>query len=515
MAYTQSDLNYYKKNPSHITADLDMELLVALIDFDAQNIKYVKPQTFELIQAAYNNDPSVFKYIDFSKVTIQFLEQAIYATPVMIQHIYSPSPELMKLALSRDLNTLQYIEKYLDEAMYIWLLEQNGLILEHIPAGKQTEDMIRVAIHENMEAYKYAHIKTKEFDMYIIDQDPKRIDMVSQYWPELIIPLVKYNPRFIVKFFNQPELITQEIKKIAIAQEPMVFRIIPDPDLDLMKYTIDLDFDMMEYMPYNQELVDYAIARNGLALKYVRKKDLRTIKNAIRQNVKALDYVEYHRQFLIDYAFAQDGIALQYVINPTYDQCLDAVKRNAFAVQFVPAELRTKELQLYALMGGVEVLPYLGEPADDEVILQVLRLEPSYIFEVENPTESMYITAFGATGRLIMFFLDWNDKFSDDVIAAALGQDGTIFEFVKYKTKKLALVAIQQYPAALQWVDFQDTEIATAAVELDPKTLFFVDRDVMDSQLLAMAISLDPAYFTRTEGELTWEQWIELAGLNN
>lgn len=53
MAFTQSDLNYYKKNPSHITADLSIDLLLELIDYNAENIKYVKPQTFELIQAAY------------------------------------------------------------------------------------------------------------------------------------------------------------------------------------------------------------------------------------------------------------------------------------------------------------------------------------------------------------------------------------------------------------------------------------------------------------------------------
>ena len=153
MAFTQSDLNYYIKNPSHITADLDKNLLLELIDYDAENIKYINPQTFELIQAAYEKDPAVFKYVDFSKVSIQFVEKVISTNPLMIQHLYSPSPEIIKLALSKDLNVLPFVEKYLDTKMYEWLLAQNGLILEFIQPGKQTEKMVIIALNENINSW--------------------------------------------------------------------------------------------------------------------------------------------------------------------------------------------------------------------------------------------------------------------------------------------------------------------------------------------------------------------------
>lgn len=509
MSYTQSELNYYKKNPKQITSDLDKALLKELLDHDIQNMKYIKSQTFELIQYAYNKDKSVFKYIDFSKVSIQFLEKAVESSPTLIQYVYSPSPDLIKIALRKDLNILPYVEKYLDEKLYDWLLKQNGLLLEHIPIKKQTEDLIRIALHENIESYKYAYIKTKEFDLYIIEKDPSRIDLISEYWPELIEPLVKYNPRFVTKFFKYPELITQEIKKLVISLEPKMFKILPDPNFELMKYTISLDINNLDYIAYNQDLLDYAISVNGLALKYVRKKDLRTIKNALKQNINALDYIPYPRQFLIDYAFTQDGLALKYITNPTYEQCLDAVKRNAEAIKYIPEIFKSNEIQLIALIGGPEIIPYIGKPADNEVILQILRIDPSYIFKIEDPTEEMYMNAFAAAGRLIMFYPDWNEKFNDDIISTALNHDGAIFEFVKYKSKRLALVAIEQYPPAIQWMDFQDIEIANKAVSLDPRTLFFVDKNIMSASLIEMAIKLDPEYFTRTTGVLTWEEWIK------
>ena len=108
MSYTQSELNYYKKNPKQITSDLDKALLKELLDHDVQNMKYIESQTFELIQYAYNKDKSVFKYIDFSKVSIQFLEKAVESSPTLIQYVYSPSPDLIKIALRKDLNILPY-----------------------------------------------------------------------------------------------------------------------------------------------------------------------------------------------------------------------------------------------------------------------------------------------------------------------------------------------------------------------------------------------------------------------
>ena len=58
-------------------------------------------------------------------------------------------------------------------------------------------------------------------------------------------------------------------------------------------------------------------------------------------------------------------------------------------------------------------------------------------------------------------------------------------------------------------MDFQDIEMANKAVSLDPRTLYFVDKNIMSAALIEMAIKLDPEYFTRTTGVLTWEEWIK------
>ncbi len=309
-------------------------------------------------------------------------------------------------------------------------------------------------------------------------------------------------------------VVPKYIIKLALDGSPELYRAIKDPDIDLMKYAIKLDIDLFRYMPYNQEVLDYALETNGLVLKYIKKKDLRTIKLAIQQNVSALDYIQYPRQFLIDYAFKQNGYALKYIKDPAYTQCLDAVKRNSKAIEFVPTHHLTKEIQLYALMGGTSIVPMIGQPADDEVANQILTIDPGYIFKITNPTDAMYITAFSIEGRLMLYYDDWNTRFNIDVISAALSSDGTIFEHVVNKSKAYALAAISDFPAALQWTGgIQDLELCYAAISKDPRTIKFVNKNLLNETMLDMVMATGDEFFDHTEGEMTWEEWLKINGV--
>lgn len=509
MSYKRDDLNYYRKNPNLIHVGLDIDLLLDLIELDASYMRYIQPQNIDFIKKAFERNSSIFNYVDKSKITINFLEHVIDSHPMFIKGLYSPSPEIIKLAILKDSNVYPHIEKYVDYNMIKYLLSKNGMLLEFIPTSKQTEDLVMIAIQENINAYQFAGIKTKKTDIFIMKNDPSKIDLVSNYWPELIEEFIRYNPRLVTKFYDTPDFLTKDMIKLALRGDPELFKTIPNPDMDIMKYTIDLNVDMLEFMNYSSELIKYAIKKNGLALKFVKKKDLKTIKDAISQNVFALDYVEYPRNFLTSYAFRVSGLGLKYLENPTYDQCLDAVKRNPYSIEFVPSNHRNKDLQMYALMGGKKLIPFIGNPVDDEVTLQILRIDPSHIFKITTPTDDMFITAFSVEGRLMTFYTNWNQKFNSDVISAALKNDGTIFEDVVDKTKKLALIAISQYPPALQWtVGFQDSDIINAAIQKDPRTIFFADKKLLTFDMIKLAIQIDPDYFKTTSGEITWEQWI-------
>jgi hypothetical protein len=516
MAYTQVELNHYKRHPEEITSALDFGLILELIDLNPKNIKKIKPQTIELIEQAYLRDPQVFRYIDFSVVSPSFLDRVIGEHPTYIRYITYPSPELIKKSLLLDINSLPYVEKYVTESMFEWLVSRNGLLLQFIPETKQTINMTRLAIENNIEAYQFAYKKSKETDIYVVERDLSKIPLISFHWPEIIDHLVEYNPNFITDFFyDYPGFVTPPRLKKVLDSDPQLFRTIPEPSMDIMKYTLRLNIDMFIYMPTKMELLDHALETNGLMLKFYKKKSLKTIKTALATNSRALDYLQYPRQFLIDYAFEKNGYALKYFKNPTYDQCLDAVNRNWEAIEFVPDAFKTREMQLNAISsGGTNVLPFLGAPKDDDVVMQVLNLEPSFIFKLENPTSLMYQIAFKIEGKLMLFYPNWNSKFNSTEIGAALGQDGTIFQLVKNKTKPLALIAIKEYPPAVQWtISFQDLEIARTAVRADPRTLFFIRKDVLDSTLLELALRLDPDYFTRETGEMTWEEWLNIVNL--
>ena len=507
MSYTEKEFNYYLKRPEKINVTLDEDLLISLINVNASLFSYMKPHTLDMVKKAMTINPSIFQYADRTVFTIKYLEEVINMYPMLIQYVYEPNGDLIKIALKKDLNILQYLKK-IPKSTQEWILSQNGMMLEYIDAAEQTEALVEIAIRENINAYKYAHVKTLALDLIVLEKDPTRVDMISDFHPELIDYVVNYNPKFITKYFNTPEIITDELKRRAISVDPSVYRLIPDPDLDLMKYAALTDLDLLEYMPYSSDLISYVIKHNGLALKYIVKKDLRTIRKAIEQNVLALDYVEYPREFLIDYAFKKNGLAIKYIENPTVEQYEDAVHRNGYAIEFVPPESQTKSIQLSALSGaGAFAIPYITNPVDDDISLEMIRKEPGYIFKIKKPTDRMFKTAFESTGQLILFYDNWEKRFSVEIIEVALTEDGTILEKVKNKTKAMVLAAINSFPACIKWYENQDLEIAKAAVEKDVRALYYVKQSVMDEDLLALALKLNHDFFTRTDGEMTWEQW--------
>lgn len=419
MAYTEKEFNYYIKKPKQINAELDEDLLLALVDVNSSWLSYMKPHTLDFVKKVIAIDPTTFPYADRNVFTIQYLEEVITTTPTLIQYVYEPNDTLIKVALESDLNVLPYLG-VLNQNIYKWIVGKNGLMLSKIPSTEQNQDLVEIAINQNYKAYKTAAFKNLYLDQIVLAEDNKMVEFISDYHIELIADILEYNPMFLIKFVGE-EALTDELIRLAIAKNPQVFRLIPEPDMSLMQYSALLELSLMDYMPYSEELINYVIVRNGLALEYVKKKDLYTIKEAITQNVLALQFVTDPRQHLIDYAFSLDGLAIRFIENPTAEQYTYAVNDNGFAIEFVPHEYQTATMQLRALSEcGTAVIPFI-DPLSNDVILELLRIEPSYIFATEEPTDEMYSAAFEANGQLILFYDDWTHFFSDDVLVATLG----------------------------------------------------------------------------------------------
>lgn len=504
----ENDLIYYNENPTKINASLDFDLLVSLAEIDAENFKYITNQTEELIYAAYNVNNSIFKYIDFSKVTIQFLELVIGKNPHLIQYVYYPSIDLIMLALKADLNVFQFIEKFSNDSVFIYVLERNGLFLEFIPPHKQTEDLVTIAIQENSEAYKYAYVKTKHTDLILIKKDKTKINEVSEYWVEIIKEVIEYNPRLISQYLNKPQILDVEILKFALDRDPTIFKLLQNPTFEITLYAAILMPDLLDSIPYNKRLLKEAIVKNGLILKYMKNPDMHIIKQAITQNIDALQYTHINYDFFLNYAFEINPISIKYFKAQSKELCINAVKRNPFAIEFVKLEYVDKEMQLLALSGGIKIIPLIKNPIDDEVLLKMIDVDPYYIFEIPNPTKEMFKLAFGKDGNLILLFENWNSIFSSSIIASALSNKGELLEFVVNKTKPLIIIALNNYPLSIQWVEEQDLELALLASK-DFRSFYYIQKNVFDFNLMSAVLKIDPNFFTRTT-EITFEQWLEI-----
>jgi len=506
-SYTENELEYYKENPQKINSSLDFNLLIALSAIDAENFSFIVDQTEDLIYAAYEVNNSIFKYINFSKVSIQFLEKVVHKNPNFIQYVYYPSYDIIKIALDSDLNSFQYVIKNANDTLLEYAISKNGLLLEFVPGTQQSENLVKIAINENVDAYEYAQIKTKETDILVVKKDKSKIPLITNYWEELINELIDFNPR-LMTFFLDSDALTIDILKKAIKEEPKLYKALKNPSYEITLYSIIVEPSLLQDIPYNSTLLKDAVKKNGLVLKYIKNADIQTIQIAVNQTPHALEFVKTKKEYFVKYAFERHGLALKYINNHSYDECLYAVKKDYKAIQFVNEANMSKELQLLALDGGFEIISLITKPYDEEVVLKILKIDPSYIFSISNPTEQMFKTIFKIYGRLILFFENWNNVLTTTVIATALSNDGTLLEFVEHKLKLLILVALNQYPLAIKWVKDQDIEMAYLATKTDYRPFFYIDKNVFDDTLRLKVLHYDLAFFERKENSISYEDWL-------
>ncbi len=97
----------------------------------------------------------------------------------------------------------------------------------------------------------------------------------------------------------------------------------------------------------NENFCLEAVKQNGKALYYVENQTEEICLEAVKQNGNALQFVKNQTEEMCLKAVKQYGNALEYVKNQTEEICLKAVKQNGNALQFVKNQ--TEEICLEAV----------------------------------------------------------------------------------------------------------------------------------------------------------------------
>jgi hypothetical protein len=507
------DLNKILKTPdlfSLLSFENDFELIKEVAKHNVELFSKIKinyDKDLKYVKEILNINPKIIKYIN---VELKYLEKLIEFEPYILLYLYEPSDYYIYLGAKKDASILnQFYYRQIDEKYLIKLVENDGMILKFISPFNQTNNIVESAIKNNYKSYKYASIKNIKFDLYVLEKDIKMIPYTSGPKFETIDYYIEYSVDYFPELYKKyPKYFDENKLKSIIVRKLDFIKLIKNPtdELKLLVLNSDPDF-YFKHFKYEQNFLKNAIEQNGLLIKYLKKKDLKTIIKAVKNNVLSLDYIENKRKYILDLAIKINGLAIKYIENPTQEMYETAIKSNPYAIKYIPYEKQTEKMQIYVVNQLKEESINYITPLNDNVLKEILKIVPSYIFKIENPNKEMFKIVFSETGQLMISFDDWEKRFDDELKLMALSNDGSILKYFNNQTINEVKTAIQSYPYALQWAKIQNEDIILEAINLNPKALYYADRSKITEKILDKVLEIDPDYFKKEKGEMTFEEW--------
>jgi len=498
-------VEFYVKNPKLIREIKDKDLLYSLVKMDSSLVKWMTIFDLETVDNFLKIDYSSFEYIDRSLFSYDYLKDVCARYPWVIEWVYMPNDELMSIALDASkfavMDKIEPTQKLLKK-----YLVQDGLLLSKLETKYHTEELVRIAITQNPQAYKFSVIKNEELDLLVIGQDKNMIMFVSGFHRSLIPTYLEF-PEYYQMLLNE-DLDDKSINKI-LETKPYLISMIEKPTDEQLQTAIKTDPSIATKYHYDDSIIKELIPYNGMIIEHMHYKDIRTIMSAIKQNIDVLKLLKNPRLLLIDYAYSVSAMALQFLKTPTLTQCEQAVLRDPRAIEFVPKQFQTKSMQLSVLNQIHGDATQWIEPLDEEVLLVYLNYNPDYILSLDNPNTTYLKIAFTVKGNLILKYEDWETRFNVEVIDTALNQNGSLLQYVRKPTITNIETSINSYPAAIQWV-YQTEELIFKALELDIRTLKYINRDKLTLKMLKYINSVDTSYLQTLTGEMSSEEWFGL-----
>jgi hypothetical protein len=310
--------NGVKINLDDIISETDLSVIFTTeyYIFDGENVNKIENmvETCDIceLKELFKNNPFQLIFVDENNENYKlYAESALYANASAIQcvkkqenfefwcsceimmynidslkFIKNPSLEICKLVLSRNVLSLKHINNPTEE-MCKYAVQRNGLALEYVK--NQTEEICAIAINLDGSAFKFVdpelytekicnlaakrkgenlkYIKNQTFSMCI--EAVKNNGMALEYVDKSLI-----NKKMCIEAvicsawafqFVPPELLTEEIYKIAVIKEKYV----------------------LTHIYQTEEICKAAVMEDGWALQYIQNQTDEICRLAIRQNKDA------------------------------------------------------------------------------------------------------------------------------------------------------------------------------------------------------------------------------------
>jgi hypothetical protein len=182
---------------------------------------------------------------------------------------------------------------------------------------------------------------------------------------------------------------------------------------------------------------------------------------------KYLEFIENQTFEQCLKAIKENYEAIKLVKNLSSEICVEAIKKNWRTMEFIPKNFQTLEVCkiLFEKDRYLRGLKYIKNQTD-EILLEGIKILPSILKSIKNPTYEMYKEAVNSKGGIGLQFIPINKQ-----------------------TQELCLLSVKNKPLSLSYVKNKTLEICTIAIENNGDALKFVPEKYFDYELMKKAVN--------------------------
>lgn len=264
---------------------MDEELYEIMVTTDPFHIRFISSEnrTENICITAVRKDGRSIRFLTSKEKSAAVIHNAIKQNASSIQFIESITEADCRYAIDIDPHSIKYIDedKIEDissmEDLYLYAINKNPEVLQHISANMQTYKICRRAVELESSTIAYVSIRYYFSKYYsdavqcglleiAVNDNPFNITLVdSGYWNDNIIDIAIKRQSSIVKTIVNTD-------GVEIAKKGWMSALSDDPTL--VKYIPDKDFD--------EELAIIAVSKDPKVLLYFRSGELCSNKNVLK-----------------------------------------------------------------------------------------------------------------------------------------------------------------------------------------------------------------------------------------
>lgn len=196
-----------------------------------------------------------------------------------------------------------------------------------------------------------------------------------------------------------------------------------------------------------------------------------------------------------------NGFAIQNIKNPSEQVQLEAVKQNSYTVRYIDAP--TEKVQLEVINRNVYNFQYIKNPTE-KVKLEAVKKYGHLIQGIENPSFEMQLAAVKSDGLAIRFIKKLLDRYhdlsrfvgnfpgniwsvaDDQILFAALEQNGYAIKYLKYQPENIQTIAVKQNSCAIEFIEKPFESVQLIAVKNDGLVIKYIENPSIQVQLEAV-----------------------------